>query len=169
MDELPEYGPAFQSLNERQRKFVLAMASDPYGSQADWARAAGYSDVSDAAKVRGCLLMQDSRVEAAAFEIARATLGTMGPLIATQVLLRAAANPKHPQQVKAAELIANRVGLQERQEIHVKHTDLTGEALMARLTAVAERLGLDAQKLIGSNVIDAEATEVPVSDGSDRG
>lgn len=59
-------------LNEAQasRTFVLAMAADPFGSATAWARAAGDSDKSEAAKLRGSELLRDPKVEAAIFELA---------------------------------------------------------------------------------------------------
>jgi hypothetical protein len=143
------HGPAMSALSERQRKFVLAMASDPYASAASWARAAGYSNANAACRTRAFELLRDPRVEAATFEVARAVMATVGPVLATHVLMRTAANPDHPMQVKAAELIANRTGFSEKQQIEVTHRDLTGEALIARLRALAERNGLDAEKLLG--------------------
>jgi hypothetical protein len=144
-----EFGPCMMVLSEKRRRFVLAMLSDPFASQAEWARLAGYSDKADGAKVRASEALQDPKVQAAALEISRATLGTLGPVLAAAGLLRIAADPKHPQYVKALELIANRVGLQEKQQIEVTHRDLTGDAVMERISSLAARYGLDAGKLLG--------------------
>lgn len=173
MDQLPEYGPAFAALNERQRKFVLAMASDPFGHHNDWAIAAGYSNECEAAKVTAHRLLQHEGIKAAAMEVARGTLEGIGPVLATAVLLREAKGHDPTRRLKAAEMIANRVGLHETQEIKVTHRDLTGDALLSRLAMVCEQLGVDVQKAIGSNVvdgrsesiIDAQAAEIP--DGSE--
>ena len=144
------------ALTEKRRKFVWAMLSDPYGTQADWAREAGYSDSSEGCKVRGHQAFQDPKVQAAALEVSRATLGALGPVLAASGLLRIAAKPDHPQHVKALELLANRVGLQEKQQIEVTHRDLTGDALMARIRELAKKHGLDERKLLGMNAVDAE-------------
>jgi phage terminase small subunit len=158
-------GPCMAVLTERQRKFVLAMASDPYGSQASWARAAGYSNANEACRTRAFELLRDPRIEAATFEVARAVMATVGPVLAMHVLTQTAADPKHPQQVRAAELIANRTGFSEKQQIEVVHRDLTGDALIARLRALAERNGLDAEKLLG--ISGAKVIEhVPASPGA---
>jgi phage terminase small subunit len=153
------HGPAMSALTERQRRFVQAMLSDPYASAASWARAAGYSNANAACRTRAFELLRDARVEAAVFEVARSVMATVGPILATHVLMRTAANPDHPQQVRAAELIANRTGFSEKQQIEVVHRDLTGDALIARLRALAERHGLDAEKLLGQK-ISPEETKV---------
>ncbi len=160
MTDFPEYGPAFSQLTEKQKRFVLAMASDPFGSHAEWARNAGYSDVAEGARVSAHRLMQNERIQAATLEVAKGNLQTVGPALATAVLLEIAADRNHRDQMRAAELIANRVGLHETQEIHVTHSNLTGQALLDRLAEVAARLGMDPVKLIGANVIEGEAEEV---------
>lgn len=135
-------GPCMLALTDKRRKFVWAMLSNPYGNHADWAREAGYSDKAGGAKVRAHEVIHDPRVQAAALEVSRATLGTLGPVLAQAGLLKIAANPDHPQHVKALELVANRVGLQEKQQIEVVHRDLTGDALIERIAMLKEKLGL---------------------------
>ena len=48
-------------------------------------------------------------------------------------LLQIAADAKHPGRLKALELIANRVGFSEKQQIEITHRDLTGDALLERI------------------------------------
>jgi hypothetical protein len=163
MSEDFAHGPAMSALNERQRRFVLAMMSDPYGSATSWAKAAGYSDVAEGCKVRASELLRHPKVEAATQEVARALMMTVGPVLAVAGLLRVAGDPEHPQHVRAAELLANRRGFSEKQQIEVVHRDLTGDALVARLRALADRHGLDAEKLLGisgAKVIEHKADEV---------
>ena len=148
------------ALTEQQRRFVLAMASDPFGSQADWARAAGYSDVKDGAKVRASNLIHSPAIEAAVFEVARSSMLTVGPILASQGLLRIAADPKHKRHAWALEKIANRVGLHEVQEVHVHRTDQTGAAMIERIKALAAKMGANPAVLLGSNVVDADFVEV---------
>lgn len=155
-----EYGPAMRALSPMRQKFVLAMLANPFGSRRQWAIDAGYSNVKDGAKVRAHEVWQDPLIQPAALEVSRAMLGALGPVLATAGLLKVAANPKHPQYVKALELVANRVGLQEKQEIEVTHRDLTGDALLHRLHALAGRLGLDAQRLLGENISDVSRETV---------
>jgi hypothetical protein len=163
-DDLVTLGPAMRALTQMQRKFVLAMAADPFGNAARWARAAGYSDKSEAAKVQGHHLVHDPRIEAAAMEVARGTFQALGPLLATSVMLRAARNPKHPKQLRAAEMIANRVGLHEMTEhvVSVNHSDRTGEAMVERIKQLSQALGVDPAKLLGVNagpVIEGEVID----------
>ena len=60
-----DYGPAMAALNEKQRKFVMAMIEFPGITQADAARRAGYSDVAEGAKVRGHYCAHNPAVQAA--------------------------------------------------------------------------------------------------------
>ena len=64
---VPEYGPAFNALTVRQKKFVLMMASAPLESAASWARSAGYSDASGRAKTTASELLGNEAVRAAIF------------------------------------------------------------------------------------------------------
>jgi phage terminase small subunit len=84
-DDEPELGPAMSKLNEKQRRFVLAMLADPHGFQGSWAEAAGYSTKGDSHHVRACRLMQDPRIIAASQEVARQHLGGNGPVLAAQL------------------------------------------------------------------------------------
>jgi hypothetical protein len=165
------YGPAMRALTPLQRRFVLAMASDPFGNSARWARAAGYSNVKEGAKVRGHFLIHDARIEAAAFEVARARLDCEGPLLATAGLLRIARDRNHPKHARAVEMLANRVGLHEVQEVHVRRTDATGEGIVARIKALAADLGVDPAQLLGVNaaapapkLIELDPVEVPAGE-----
>ena len=138
-----------RSLTEKQRKFVIAMANDPLGNAAKWARAAGYSDHKEAAKVAGHMNLHNEAVRAAAFEIAQETMLTIGPILATTGLIRMAKNPRHKHHARAVEALANRVGLHEVQEIRHRHSDQSGEAMAERVTALAKKLGIDPAVLLG--------------------
>ena len=152
MDEQEQqFGPAMMALTEMQRRFVMAMARDPFGTQKDWAIAAGYSNSSEGAKVTASGLMSSPKVEAAVLEYSRGLLAAEGPIIAATALMRIAANPKHPQHLRAVEMLANRVGLHEVQQVHVHRTDDTGDALIRRIERAAAALGIDAGPLLGGN------------------
>ena len=126
-----------------RRRFVLAMASDPKGSARDWAIAAGYSDVKEGAKVRAHECLHDEKVQAAIGEVAKATLGTVGPLLAVHAVLSMARDRESSGHVKAVEMILNRTGMGEKQQIEITHRDLTGDALMERLRFLAEKHGVN--------------------------
>lgn len=152
-DDAHSFGPAMRSLSPMQRAYVLAMASDPFGNPTRWARAAGYSDVKQGAKVRAHSLAHNPKIDAAVQEYARSGLTTLGPMLAAAGLIRIARNSNHKHHFKALESIADRVGLPKSTEHHVEvaHTDRTGTAMAARIEALALRLGLDPAALLGVN------------------
>jgi phage terminase small subunit len=163
----PELGPAMRALAPKQRQFVLAMLADPNGTQSGWAQAAGYSTKGDSHAVVGCRMMRDPRIIAAAQEIAKQHLGGNGPVLAVKNLLRIASNEKHPQNLKATEMILNRTGMHEKSEhrVVVEHrNDAEMEELCRRM---ALEMNIPVEKLIGANqvapllkLIEAEAVEV---------
>lgn len=163
------FGPAMRALGPMQRRFVLAILADPFGNGARWARAAGYSDASEAAKVTAHRLLHDPKVEAAIAEMTREQLNVLGPVLATAGLIRIARNAKHPKHFQALEALANRTGFHETSEhrVSVHHTDRTGVAMAERIRALAVQLGMDPAALLGANapaepmkLIEGEATEV---------
>ena len=73
-------------------------------------------------------------------------------VIGRSVLMEIALDKEHPQRLKAAaHCSTRRLPQHERQRITVDHHDLTGEAMIERIKALALELGMDATKLIGSN------------------
>ncbi len=161
-----------QALAPKQREFVLALVTDPFGNATEWARAAGYSDSSGAAKVKAHWLMHHPKVELAVKEVSRQLMHTVGPAVAAQGLLRIAQNPKHRDQFKALEALADRVGFHRQTEhvVAVQHTDLRGDALIERIKRMAAVMGLDAAKLLGENVAPPEMKVIehqPVADGQE--
>jgi hypothetical protein len=146
-----DQGPAFAALTDREQRFVLAMAADPFAGAAGWARAAGYA-CHDGAKVTGHRVLKRGKVEAAVFEVARSLMGTVGPLLAANVMLRIASDSEHPRQLRAAEMIADRVGMHSIQEVHVSRTDETLEGKISRIHQLAALLGVPVSTLLGANV-----------------
>jgi hypothetical protein len=148
------WGPAMAALTDKQRLYVLAMAADPFGNPSQWAREAGYSTHMGQDRIRGHELSHNPAIERAVREYAGTALGTLGPMLAAAGLLRIARKPDHPDHLKALTAIANRVGMNETTEhkVRVEHTDLTGQALLNRIAALANKHGLDAAKLLGANV-----------------
>lgn len=139
-----------RALTEKQQLFVLAMLADPFGTQAKWARTAGYSDKSEAAKVKGSILVHDPKIAAAVAEVSRGQLNIVGPMLATQGLIRIARNPKHPKHLRAVEMLANRTGFHEKTEHHVV-VDHAGGGALDRIRAAAALLGVDPAQLLGAN------------------
>jgi len=134
-----EHGPCMLALSPKRRAFVMAMARNPMGRHTDWAKEAGYAK--RGLRVRAFETYHDPKVQDAVMEVARATLGARGPLLAVHGLLEIAGNPKHQGRLKALELIANRVGFSEKRQIEIVHRDLTGDALIERMKYLSEKLG----------------------------
>ena len=152
------------ALTEKQRRYVLAMLSDPLGMQSDWARAAGY-DTKDpvALRVTAHRTAHNEGVKEAAREEARRHLDTIGPVLGIGVMFQIAKDPKHKRQLDAAIALANRAGFHERTEhkVTVEHVD--DQRLLVIAEKLAAELGTSAAKLIGNSpVIEGEV----VGDGS---
>ena len=141
-------------LTEKQRNYIKAQASAPFANPTQWAKMAGYSDKSQAAKVTAFRMKHDPRIEAAALEYAGHLMHRDGPLLAVSVMMEIARNKNHPKQLAAAEAIADRIGLHRLSEHHVmvEHRDLTGTEMIARIRELAVKLGLDEAQLLGANL-----------------
>lgn len=150
------------ALTEKRRRFVWALMTNPEANQADWAREAGFSDVAEGCKVRACECLQNPKVRAAIQEVARSTLHGIGPALAVAGLINIAKKPDHKDYAKAVEMILNRTGFGEKQQIEVVHRDLTGDALMERVRLLAEKHGVDLGRLVGlePKLIEHKADEV---------
>lgn len=154
------------ALNERQRAFVMALIEFPGIAHAEAARRAGYSDASEGAKVRGFYLAHSPSVQAAMREEAGKRLNSSS-LIAANVLLElltsGEVDPKD--RIKAAGMLLDRSGFGAAQTINVNKTttDRTGKAIMERIAALSQKLGVDANKLLGPAapaVVEGEFSEV---------
>ena len=170
MSENDDFGPAMAALTEKRRGFVMAMIEFPGISAAEAARRAGYSDKSEGAKVTGHYLSHSPAVQAAIREEAGKRLNASS-LTAANVLMGLLVDEKvEPKdRIKAAGMLLDRSGFGAAQTINVnKHvTDNSGQAIMARIKALAEKHGLDPGKLIGHSLpveppkmIEGEAVDV---------
>lgn len=163
-----ELGPAMAALTEKQRAYVYAQLSDPFGNPTRWARAAGYSDHMERAKVTGHLLSHNPKIEAAVQELARSYGNTLGPLLGLSVVMRIAKDKSHPKHFAAGVALMDRFGLpaMTEQRVSVQHTDQTGAAMVERIRDLAQALGIDPAVLLGSNapadvkLIEGKAEEV---------
>jgi hypothetical protein len=137
------HGPAMMALSEKRRRFVLAMASDPFGTLASWGKAAGYSDVKGGAKIRAHEAMHDPKVQQAVLEVAKQTLGVRGPVLAANALIEIVQDKKHPQHLKAVEMLLNRTGMAEKQLIEVTHHhQLSPDEMLARVQFLQAKYNL---------------------------
>lgn len=157
MSDDGDYGPAMAALTERQRQFVLAMAADPFGNASKWARTAGYSTVKGGNRVQGHLLMHNAKIQEAVLEVGRGLLAGAGPILAAHAILRAARTPRGKGHMQAVQMLANRVGMAEVQQVHVRHTDQTGAAMVERIKALALKHGIDPGRLLGGVLSGSEA------------
>jgi phage terminase small subunit len=164
-DDSTRWGPAMAELTEKQRQYVLAMASDPLGTATSWAKAAGYADDgSSMVRVTAHRLSHDPRIKTAVYECARSTIDSIGPMLGIAVMLKIARDNTHPKQLAAAIALANRSGFHETTEhvMHVQHTDRTGAAMIERIKELAGELGLDAARLLGANAPEKPQPEMKV-------
>ncbi len=165
MDIEPEYGPAMAALNERQRAFVMALIEIPGITNKAAAIRAGYSDVSDGAKVRGHYLAHSALVQAAIREEAEKSLNSSS-LVAAGVLMKILTDDgtANKDKIKAAGMLLDRSGFGAAQTINVNKTttDRTGKAIMERIAQLGQKLGLDPVKLLSGSAepVDAEFSEV---------
>lgn len=148
-DEPTELGPKMQVCLPRERKFVWAYLVNG-GNQAEAARAAGYSDHLDAAKVQGCRIMQRQRVIDALQEVySKHLVGLAGPAIAALAAL--VRNDKHPDHAKALAMVLNRAGFAEKTAVDVNVSgSVTLNATDAALEdlRILQSLGTPREKLI---------------------
>lgn len=157
-------GPAMLALaSDRQRAFVRAMIeTGGNATHAEHARMAGFLGDRNTLTATGCRLANDPAVQAAIVEEGAKLMHT-GVILATSHLLHLCKNAREEKdQLKAINMLLNRVGLHEKTEhkLTVRHEQ--SEAQMIReITALAQTLGIDAQKLIGNTkIIDGEFKEV---------
>lgn len=159
--EIPEehWGPCMQALNPRQRAFVAACLSIGTTNNARAAAMAGYQGSPNTLAVAGHRLAHHSGVIAAIQEEAERRLRSSA-IMAVTVMVDIARNevnsPKD--RLKAAEMIANRVGLHARSEHKVITEDAstTDAAMTARIQTLCGQLGIDPKTLLGRMAQKAE-------------
>ena len=163
-----ELGPKMMALSEKQRRFVLELVADPLMSRAEAARLAGYSDSSEAAKVSAHRLMHDQRIIEAMHEQAGRRLWAISMKAAYRVdQMLDSEDPKI--MLKAAVAVLDRTGFGAQQNININQTvrDEGSKAILKRIEALADRLGVPVAGLLGSKpaspVVEGEFSEV--SDG----
>lgn len=171
MFEIPPeaMGPKMLALREpRQRLFVWWMANGAPSATAA-ARAAGYSDVKEGAKVRGCLLMQQPAILDALNETAGKTMKSLAPLAITKAK-KILEDERHPYHGRMIETILDRSGHSSKTEhkVTVEHTvDLKELETLAR--RLAQENGIAPERFIGlgapvieGEVVDGEQAAAPV-------
>lgn len=159
-------GPAMRALpSDNMRRFVIALSELGTLNYTRAAAMAGYSTESNGSlRVQASRLAHDPRVIAAIHEESDRRLHA-GQLVAVSNLLKLVENPMHKDHFKAVEATLNRTGHHAKSEHKVITVDQsrTDEAMIDRITALAEKLGLDATKLLGSRAAPVTAA-APVED-----
>jgi phage terminase small subunit len=164
-------GPAMRNLNVKQRAFVIAMMESGGLNHTEAAIRAGYTTHPGTARVTAHRLAHDDNILAAIQEEANRRMRS-GAILAVKVLLEIVDDQgaKHTDRLKAVEMLLNRSGLHAvtEQTIKVEHRDMTEDAMIRKITVLAEKQGLDPKKLLGSAVVlDGQFTEV--TDNTDIG
>src|SRR5580704_14470050 len=107
-----EYGPKMAALTGKQRAYVMAMLTNPWGKPTDWARTAGYEDTGTGAiRVRSHALEHNPKIMAAAREYAVRYLNEDGVQKAISVLVLELGSPDAKIRVQAANSILDRGGV----------------------------------------------------------
>jgi phage terminase small subunit len=162
-----DLGPKMLALTEKQRRFVLELVADPLMSRAAAARLAGYSDSSEAAKVKAHYLMHDQRIIDALHEQAGKRLWAISMKAAHRVE-QMLDSEDDKVVLKAAVAVVDRTGFGAQQNININQTvrDESSKAILTRIEALADRLGVPVAGLLGAKaapVVEGEFSEV--SDG----
>ena len=149
-------GPAMKKLNERQQAFVTAMLEFGGRNHTKAARAAGYDGTDEVVRVTAHRLAHDPKIQEAILEEGQKRM-TAGGFLAINTLLDICddVTTEKKDRIKAATEILNRIGLHAKseQKISVTHKDETSKEMIAEIKLIAERLGVDPQKLLGNNAI----------------
>lgn len=161
MTDEAELGPKMRALTERQRAFVLAVIEHPGITQGKAAELAGYQNSPGGYRVTGHMLSHDERVIAAIHEVAGQRMRSQSLLAAT-VLTQLLGSEDEKIALKAAGMLLDRVGFGAQQNININQTvtDNSGKAIMDRIKALASKHGMDAKRLLGAPVVEAEFSEV---------
>ena len=163
-----DYGPAMSRLDDRQRAFVVEVIQQGKKRNLTQAAiAAGYSNHPGTSRLMGHDLLHRPAIIEALHEESRRRF-TLAGWLGVLNLIGIAENDEHPEYYKASKDLADRFGYGAITEhkVSVQHMDLTGDAILQRIKALAAKHGLDEAKLIGGNVsretvtIEAKATEV---------
>ncbi len=156
-----ELGTAMRELSLPQRAFVSAYVQNGGINETDAAFRAGYGPTPEEAGQRAPVLLRSPRILAAIREEADKRLKS-GAVLAASVLVEVARDPLHRDRYKAAVELLNRAGLVVEGVSRVIVEDhRTEEEIVRRITDLSEKLGIDPKRLLGSDVVDAEFTEVP--------
>jgi phage terminase small subunit len=165
MTDDEELGPEMAALNERQRRFVMAMIERPGITQGRAAKMAGYSPSSDGLlRKTGHFLAHNSAVQAAIRAEAGKRLHSASLIAANVVVAMLTDDQVSPKEkLRAAGMLLDRTGFAAVQKIDVTRKDESGTAVLDQIKQLAQRLGLPVQALLGGPkpaVVEGEFSEV---------
>ena len=150
---------------DRMRNFVGAMLETGGVNHTRCAKLAGYTGTDENLRVTGHRLAHDERIQAAIQEEGGRRLKS-GVGIAVAFLHEAIDNTTYSvkDRLRAAEMLLNRSGLPAvtEQKVKVEHTMSEGD-IVKRIEMLANKMGLDPQKLIGDRrgIVEGEFVEIP--------
>lgn len=158
---IEEHGPAMLALTEPQRSFVLHYCDTGGINAGEAARRAGYGNNKDSQTVTASRMLRQPRILAALREVADRRLKA-GAIMAASAIVEIAGDALHRDRFKAATELLNRAGLVVEGVSRVIVEDhRTPEEIERRIRDLAERLGIDANKILGqSMVIDGDVTDL---------
>lgn len=163
-----DLSPAMRELTGPQRSFVLAYAANGGTNAAEAARTAGYGKTNqDQADVASKLLRMP-RILAAIRDVADHRLKS-GALLAASVLVQIAQDPLDKNRYKAATEVLNRAGLVVEGVSRIIVEDhRTPEEIERRIRDLAERIGIDPDKLIGQSLVVEDVEYEDLEDNVER-
>jgi hypothetical protein len=145
--------------DDRWRRFVWGYVFNGANGAAA-ARAAGFSDLSEAAKVRAHALLQRDEIQAAIKALMTRHLFSLGPKAALR-LDELLDNPKHPQHAKAIDMALDRAGHGQKSTLDV---NLNGSVTVNHTDAAIE----DLRRLLVLKVPREELVQIFGFSGLDR-
>jgi phage terminase small subunit len=152
-------------LTQAQRGFVIAMLETGGQDHTKAAVLAGFGNNVDVANVSAARMMRQPKILAAIREEADRRLKS-GAILGASVLIEIMQDTRHKDRFKAAQEVLNRAGLMVEQTHRVIHEDHRTDAEVKRsLALLLGKYGVDAAKVLGGDVVDAEFSEVTGAEG----
>lgn len=164
-DDLGDYGPAMKALRGRQRAFVISMLETGKNDNSFHARNAGYEGNDQTIWATAYRLAHDPKIQAAIHEEAERRLKGSA-IIATSTVVGLLNSADEKIQLRAAEMIFNRVGLHATTEhkVTVEHIE-DDKTLLDKARRLAGELGVDISKMIGHSHETPLQIAAPVIEG----
>jgi phage terminase small subunit len=151
-----------RKLTPKMQAFVLAVLEHPEDiNYTRAAKMAGFAcNTDNSATSTAYRLAHDERVQEAIQEEARKRIGASAVMAASELVNIAANGSNEKVRLRAVEMILNRAGLHARTEHKVTvETQEDTASTIKKIKALAEVLGVDAEKLLGANSLDKPVIE----------